>query len=569
MNHRPGELVKMRRMGRSATYGLVASVASLLAPMSRADLNPDQVAVIAMQRSAPSKQVARHFARARGVSDDRILLLDIPVTPILSRADWDAMVRPRIRRWLIDSGLVSKVRCLVTVYDTPLTIDRRDPNLPAVVERREYLTAERQRCREQVIALIHATEVLLAAKGATPSAIPANAEFPVLAQRFEQVLKAAQSRISAVRDTPEAKSAATTFDRLFLTGAGLGGMIRLLGAKENQNAAKNVGEWGPRLESRRAQLLGVAQGMVALESLPDTVERDQQILMLMLQSEGVMGCLGWIEGQMSLLEANESYTSFDSELSLVLWPGYPLIRSLPNTLHYSFDNNPTLRGRPTLMVSRLEAPTLERAIQLVDRAVEVEKSDLSGVVYLDARGLPPDQQRGSNGEYDESLRNLARLLQEKTKLKVVLDNKEELFAPGSCPDAALYCGWYSLSKYIDAFQWKPGAVAYHLASMEAETLRKPQSNAWCKRMLEKGVCATLGPTFEPYLVAFPLPEDFFVALLSGKFTLAECYYRTAPFTSWVMTLVGDPFYQPFKNRPLLTANDVSPRLKAVLGVHSK
>ena len=42
---------------------------------------------------------------------------------------------------------------------------------------------------------------------------------------------------------------------------------------------------------------------------------------------------------------------------------------------------------------------------------------------------------------------------------------------GNDPDAALYCGWYSLAKYVDAFDWKPGAVAYHLASSEAHTLR--------------------------------------------------------------------------------------------------
>jgi uncharacterized protein (TIGR03790 family) len=163
--------------------------------------------------------------------------------------------------------------------------------------------------------------------------------------------------------------------------------------------------------------------------------------------------------------------------------------------------------------------------------------------------MQADKTPGSYGDYDQSLRDLAQFLKDQTQLDVVLNNEEKLFQPGECPRTALYCGWYSLANYVDAFEWQPGAVGYHLASGEAATLRDPKSNVWCKRMLEKGVCATLGPTFEPYLIAFPRPLDFFVTLLSGKFTLAETNARTIPHSSWVMTLVGDPLYNPYRGRP--------------------
>jgi uncharacterized protein (TIGR03790 family) len=65
-------------------------------------------------------------------------------------------------------------------------------------------------------------------------------------------------------------------------------------------------------------------------------------------------------------------------------------------------------------------------------------------------------------------------------------------------------------------------------------------------MLEDGVCATIGPVYEPYLVAYPRPEEFFALLLQGDLTLVECYYHTKPFNSWMMTLIGDPLYRPFK-----------------------
>jgi uncharacterized protein (TIGR03790 family) len=111
--------------------------------------------------------------------------------------------------------------------------------------------------------------------------------------------------------------------------------------------------------------------------------------------------------------------------------------------------------------------------------------------------------------------------------------------------AALYCGWYSLASYVDAFQWQPGAVGYHIASSECVTLKREKSRVWCKMMLEKGVAATLGPVSEPYVESFPLPEIFFGLLSEGTLTLAECYAASNPFLSWKMVLIGDPLYRPF------------------------
>jgi len=113
---------------------------------------------------------------------------------------------------------------------------------------------------------------------------------------------------------------------------------------------------------------------------------------------------------------------------------------------------------------------------------------------------------------------------EKSKrFPIVIDSKETLFGPGDCPDAALYCGWYSLGRYVDAFTWARGAVGFHIASGECTTLKAKGSQVWCKVMLEKGVAATLGPVAEPYLHTFPPPELFFSLLMDGQLTLAEVY----------------------------------------------
>ena len=55
-------------------------------------------------------------------------------------------------------------------------------------------------------------------------------------------------------------------------------------------------------------------------------------------------------------------------------------------------------------------------------------------------------------------------------------------------------------------------MGYHIASYECETLKKEGSTVWCKRMLEEGVAATLGPVAEPYVQAFPPCPRCFSAL---------------------------------------------------------
>jgi uncharacterized protein (TIGR03790 family) len=91
-------------------------------------------------------------------------------------------------------------------------------------------------------------------------------------------------------------------------------------------------------------------------------------------------------------------------------------------------------------------------------------------------------------------------------------------------------------------------VAYHIASSECTTLKRDGSQVWCKRLLEEGVAATLGPVYEPYVQAFPPPSLFFGLLTEGYLTLAECYQVSLPYLSWQMVLVGDPLYRPFRPR---------------------
>ncbi len=266
------------------------------------------------------------------------------------------------------------------------------------------------------------------------------------------------------------------------------------------------------------------------------------------------------------LSHQESNACVDSELMLLWWTDYPLARWVPNPLHWQFPAEKRTKSMPpVLLVSRLDGPTPEIAKRLVDDAVEVEKTGLNGKVYVDARGMNFDLKSATDigygyGGYDESFREMATLLKA-AKFDVTLDNKEELFAANSCPEAALYAGWYALSNYRPCCQFVKGAVAWHLASGEAVTLRDAKSKAWCPNLLTAGVAATLGPVAEPYTIGFPKPSEFFGFLATGKYTLAEVHGRTVYFASWMTVLVGDPLYNPYKTHPMVSLDAVLPSPK--------
>lgn len=268
-----------------------------------------------------------------------------------------------------------------------------------------------------------------------------------------------------------------------------------------------------------------------------------------------------LEWRHMVLSHRESVAAVDSELMLLWWPSYPTARWVANPLYWRASDGYRKRSQPVVLTSRLDGPTPEIAKRLVDDAVAVEAKGLSGSVVVDARGIkfdPKNPQEGGGhgyGGYDESMREAARLL-ESAGLSVTLDDKPGLLPAGTAKGVAIYCGWYALANFTDCCEFVPGAVAWHLASSEAVSLRNPTATYWCPNLLKKGVAATLGPVSEPYTVGFPKPAEFFGFLATGEFTLVECYARTSLFCSWMTVLVGDPLYNPYRVAAKLKSADV-------------
>ena len=238
-------------------------------------------------------------------------------------------------------------------------------------------------------------------------------------------------------------------------------------------------------------------------------------------------------------ELNKNEAAVDAELSLLAQGDYEITALLPNPL-FNHDRPPTLDAGMVVKVTRLDGPSWESARHLVTSALEAERTGLLGRYYIDLTG--PVQ------EGDQWLQETEKQLKE-----LGFDGDTE--STGATFDAAarvdapvLYFGWYTgvlNGPFARAgFVFPPGAVALHIHSFSAPTLHS-DSAAWCGPLVARGVAATVGNVFEPYLGFTHRPDLLLRALSQGK-NFGDAVYYALPVLSWQAVAIGDPLYRPFK-----------------------
>jgi uncharacterized protein (TIGR03790 family) len=382
--------------------------------------------------------------------------------------------------------------------------------------------------------------LLLAAGAAYPLTpadvvIVANASSPdslSIAERYRQLRAIPQANVCALPLPMEETVDRQTFDeairgplRQWLSAHPRGGQITclLLSYDVPLRIQSDYGQSWVRIRVRE------------LDRLLDTLEDEDP------NSERLTKLLD--ERKRLLRIGRSDIASVDSELTLLRTP-HVLQGRLPNPLFGTDPSPPAAVRLPEggVMTARLDGPTPQLAMGLAEKAIAAERQRPAGHVYIDARGLS----HGQYAPYDDALRRAYRYFLG-GPYPAHLENTKRLFGDGECPNALLYYGWYRRGKFRDAFDWAPGAVAVHLASSEARSLRN--GDYWCPRLIADGVTATLGPVAEPYADAFPPPDLFFRHLAKGQYTLVESYFLCLPHLSWRMVLVGDPLYRPFKLQP--------------------
>jgi uncharacterized protein (TIGR03790 family) len=240
----------------------------------------------------------------------------------------------------------------------------------------------------------------------------------------------------------------------------------------------------------------------------------------------------------------------DSELALLPVFGLPLGGFVPNPL-YDSANSGELRVGPELatrmiLVTRLDGPTPGCVRRMIDDTLQAESHRLAGQAVIDSRGLTDVTSGYTAG--DMWLREARNLLAEDGWTVTFDDKPATLPATDPVNHVALYLGWYVTNAdgpwVTPPDRFVPGAIAYHLHSYAAATLRSETKN-WAGPLLEHGAAATMGAVYEPFLLLTPHLDIFTRRLLDGD-SFAEAAYAAQPGLSWMITVVGDPLYRPFQ-----------------------
>lgn len=237
------------------------------------------------------------------------------------------------------------------------------------------------------------------------------------------------------------------------------------------------------------------------------------------------------------LRSNEA--AVDSELALLAVAGAPIDAFIPNPLFSQDAPDPGL-FKQIIPVGRVDGPTLADAKGLVDLALAAERDGLSGRAYLDLGGGPVRQG-------DEWLEAVAPALAG-LGYEIDVDRDPSTLSPAARFDApVLYFGWYQWNATgpftAPGFRFPVGAVALHIHSFSAATLRSSDKN-WVGPLVARGVTATVGNVGEPYLQFTHQPHLFARALVRGE-PLARAALYSINALGWKGLVIGDPLYRPF------------------------
>jgi uncharacterized protein (TIGR03790 family) len=233
----------------------------------------------------------------------------------------------------------------------------------------------------------------------------------------------------------------------------------------------------------------------------------------------------------------------DSELTLLAVTQRPISGAANNPFYRSFTRFKDAARPEIMLVCRLDGPTAGTVRRMITDAIATEREGLAGFAYIDARGI----KEGGYEEGDAWLQAAAALERRRGR-PVVLDSGPDLFPAGyPMQRAAIYYGWYSENVAgalaQRGFKFARGAIAVHIHSFSAQTVRDPQRH-WVAPLVDAGATATLGSVYEPYLTLTPHLDVFHDRLRSGL-TFAEAAYMSQRVLSWMTTCVGDPLYRPF------------------------
>ncbi len=498
-------------------------------------LKPEQVLVVANGANPDPVRIAEYYCRKRSVPKENILKLSLNQTlsDSISRADYQRLIAGPVRSRLSTPEFAGKITCLLTVYGVPFRVNARgmlkgqEKNLARLEEMAELKAKRLKKFIEQLNSFAQAVNK-------NPNASDKELSAKEILNKLDSYIENARNSILEMQDEYARQRRLKKWLQLNAEIYGKG--------KTWQKAQAKAGLFEPMTAAEKIERMDCETLFKKAKNKNwDYTRKLKEGFYPALETfAGLRGLLLRLYADINDIKGIETNASVDSELSMVMFNDYPLYRWRKNKLK----KRSFMLGAKTLMVARLDGPGADIATGLVDKAISAERTGLKGTAYIDS-GYSQVKNSLQFKQYDQALLDTALLIKQQSTINVIQEKTAKVFRPGSCPGTALYCGWYSLRKYVDAFDFVDGAVGFHIASLEAVNLRDTASTQWCPAMLTDGITATIGAVAEPYLSAFPEPKRFFSELIRGR-TLVEAYYRAKPYNSWQMVLIGDPLYSPFK-----------------------
>ncbi len=196
------------------------------------------------------------------------------------------------------------------------------------------------------------------------------------------------------------------------------------------------------------------------------------------------------------------------------------------------------------MVARIDAPSLEEAMALTQRAQQLADPDYSlfgEFVWYDYYDPCFPHYTGEWYWLREAVE--ADELVDLPWSEFDLDGIDE---SSETPHDAFRFDTYQL------YGWQPSdfgtthpggrVLAWHLNSYGALTVRSTtdENGVYVPNALAAGYASAIGATGEPFTLVGPFPDTLVAALREG-WTLGEAYFLANPSNDHVWTLVGDPF----------------------------
>jgi uncharacterized protein (TIGR03790 family) len=548
-------------------------------------LEPSEILMVVNGNAPVSRKLAEFYAEKRHVPVANLVELDLPSREDINRDEYRKKIALPVRLFLEKHDPDHKIKCLLTFTGVPIRVNDRT-STPEEKDELAKIKKEQSIIEPQIAPLVQDLELVV--KKLDPAYKPPT-DLKVLQALAIRAERAVAHLLQRLNSEPDAELRRAALERMFtdlepLTGPS--GRLQRIMFRDLPVAVATQPTTEPAATEpmnpehanlpadRRAQIVALQERIkktsaaaMELASKQDNPAARWQLRELTRDELGLIAYSRILTNQEELLTTSETGAAVDNELALVLWGDeYPLYRWIENPLY--FRNARKMAGAPrVLMVMRLDGPQDGTAQQIITTSLAAEAVGLGGRVVIDSQGIDeknPDGSVQSYGEYDETLRRLAKLLKEKTGLPIVFDDQKPVLRAGSVKDVGVYVGWYAVRNYIPSCVFRPGAVGFHVASLEMISLKAAGERGWVAGLLNDGISATLGAVAEPYLHSFPKADEFFPLLLTGKLTLAEVYWRTNPLVSWQISMIGDPLYTPFKVRPAIKEEDLPEDLQTAL-----